>query len=150
MWLRVRRRFTTRSFSKKGRFDFGFWIEMSAPRVTGSYLQLIAEFPLRRIKTTAEHEKAAAILVRLSSHKPDRGISDYVDVLADLVVDFERRAGYGADFSTPSAADLVKHRIEERGMSVSALARAIGVPQSNLSEMLRGKRGWSKTAIRGL
>ena len=35
-------------------------------------------------------------------------------------------------------------------MSVSALAREIGVPQSNLSEMLAGKRGWSKTAIRGL
>ena len=35
-------------------------------------------------------------------------------------------------------------------MSVSALARAIGVPQSNLSEMLAGKRDWSKTAIRGL
>ena len=35
-------------------------------------------------------------------------------------------------------------------MSVSALARLIGVPQSNLSEMLGGKRAWSKTAIRGL
>ena len=33
---------------------------------------------------------------------------------------------------------------------VSSLARAIGVAQSNLSEMLNGKRGWSKTAIRGL
>jgi hypothetical protein len=35
-------------------------------------------------------------------------------------------------------------------MSVSSLARLIGVPQSNLFEMLSGKRDWSKTAIRGL
>jgi antitoxin component HigA of HigAB toxin-antitoxin module len=41
-------------------------------------------------------------------------------------------------------------RIDERGLSVSALARLIGVPQSNLSEMLSGKRDWSKTAIRAL
>ena len=55
------------------------------------------------------------------------------------------------DTSGVSAAELVRHRIEQRGMSVSAaLARAIGVPQSNLSEMLAGKRDWSKTAIRGL
>jgi hypothetical protein len=26
----------------------------------------------------------------------------------------------------------------------------VGVPQSNLSEMLAGKRDWSKAAIRGL
>jgi hypothetical protein len=35
-------------------------------------------------------------------------------------------------------------------MSVSSLAGRIGIPQPNLSEMLNGKRDWSKTAIRGL
>jgi len=35
-------------------------------------------------------------------------------------------------------------------MSVSSLAREIGVPQSNLSEKLGGERGWSTAAIRGL
>lgn len=35
-------------------------------------------------------------------------------------------------------------------MSVSALARQISVSQSNLSDMLAGKRDWSKAAIRGL
>ena len=35
-------------------------------------------------------------------------------------------------------------------MSVSSLAREIGVPQSNLSEMLGGERGWSTAAIHRL
>jgi antitoxin component HigA of HigAB toxin-antitoxin module len=75
---------------------------------------------------------------------------DYLDVLVDLVADFERRSEESIDSSTVSASDLVRHRMEERGMSISSLASLIGIPQPNLSEMLNGKRDWSKTAIRGL
>ena len=117
---------------------------------TDSYVKLIAELPLRRLKTVAEHLKAKRIILRLSSQETDRGAADYVDVLVDLVADFERRSEVAIDSSTVSASDLVRHRIEERGMSVSSLAGLIGVPQPNLSEMLNGKRDWSKSAIRGL
>jgi antitoxin component HigA of HigAB toxin-antitoxin module len=113
-------------------------------------MKMIAELPLRRIKTAAEHAKAMRIILRLSSQETDRGASDYLDVLVDLVADFERRSEEAIESSTVSASDLVRHRIEERGMSVSSLARLIGVPQPNLSEMLNGKRDWSKTAIRSL
>jgi antitoxin component HigA of HigAB toxin-antitoxin module len=112
--------------------------------------ELAAEFPLRRIGSVADHVKAKALALRLSSRKADRGTAEYLDVLIDLIADFERRAGQAIDSSNVTAAELVRHRIEQRGMSVSALARAIGAPQSNLSEMLAGKRDWSKTAIRGL
>jgi antitoxin component HigA of HigAB toxin-antitoxin module len=115
-----------------------------------SYMELIAEFPLRRIKSIAEHRKATRLVLRLSAQQPDRGVSDYLDVLVDLIADFERRSGQDLGASQVSAGDIVRHRIDERGMSVSALARLIGVPQSNLSEMLNGKRDWSKAAIRGL
>jgi antitoxin component HigA of HigAB toxin-antitoxin module len=117
---------------------------------TDSYMKLIAELPLRRIKTAAEHAKAKGIILRLSSQDTDRGASDYLDILVDLVADFERRSEAAIDSSTVAASDLVRHRIDERGMSVSSLAGLIGVPQPNLSEMLNGRRAWSKTAIRGL
>jgi antitoxin component HigA of HigAB toxin-antitoxin module len=112
--------------------------------------KFINEFPLRRIKTVAEHAKAKKIVLRLPSGNTNRGSAEYLDVLVDLIADYEKRSGQTLDNSKVSAADLVRHRIEERGMSVSSLARLIGVPQSNLSEMLGGKRGWSKTAMRGL
>jgi plasmid maintenance system antidote protein VapI len=38
----------------------------------------------------------------------------------------------------------------ERGTSVTALAREIGIAQPNLSDMLNGRRDWSKAAIRSL
>jgi antitoxin component HigA of HigAB toxin-antitoxin module len=58
--------------------------------------------------------------------------------------------GYTVDTSDVTAADVVRHLAEERGMSISQLAAAAGIAQSNLSEMLNGKRDWSKSAIRAL
>ena len=115
-----------------------------------SYMKLIATFPLRRIKTAAEHAKAKKLILRLSTQDADRGMAEYLDVLIDLIADFEKRTKQITDGSKLSAADLVRHRVEERRLSMSALAQLIGVPQSNLSDMLNGKRDWSKTAIRGL
>ena len=115
-----------------------------------SYMELIGQFPLRRLRTATDHSKAKTLVLRLSRPKLPRGTADYLDVLIDLIADFEKRSGHLADTSDLSTAELVRHRMEERGMSVSGLAREIGVPQSNLSEMLGGKRGWSKAAIRGL
>ena len=115
-----------------------------------SLMELIAQFPLQRLRTAADHSKAKTLVLRFSRTKLLRGTADYLDVLIDLIADFEKRSGRTADTSDILLADLVRHRMEERGMSVSGLAREIGVPQSNLSEMLAGKRGWSKTAIRGL
>ena len=137
---------TTRTAGKVG-------IEMPATtrrRVADSYMELIREFPLRRLKTAAKHRRATKLVLRLSTAGSDRGVAEYVDVLVDLIADYERRTGQIVDTSRVSAADLVRHRIEERGLSVNALARLIGLPQSNLSEMLSGKRGWSKSAIRAL
>lgn len=115
-----------------------------------SYMKLITELPLRRIKTAVEHAKAKKLILRLSIQDTDRGTAEYVDVLVDLIADYEKRTAQIVDASKLSAADLVRHRIEEQKLSISALARMIGVPQSNLSDMLNGKRDWSKTAIRGL
>ena len=90
------------------------------------------------------------MVLRLASRKPERGADEYLDVLADLIGDFERRSGDTAASEKLSAADLVRHCIQERNLSITAVAAQIGIPQSNLSEMLGGKRDWSKTAIRGL
>ncbi len=113
-------------------------------------MELIRQFPLRRLRTTAEHTAATRLILRLSDHTGDKRISDYLDVLVDLVADYERTSAQLVHGVKLSAADLVRHRLQERGISVNALARLIGAPQSNLSEMLNGRRGWSKSVIRSL
>lgn len=109
-----------------------------------------ASFPLRRIKSAAEHAKAKVVYLRLSNETVDRGIAGYLEVLLDLISDFEKRSGQTVDTSGVTVAELIHHRLAERGMTMSALGREIGVAQSNLSEMLSGSRDWSKTAIREL
>ena len=123
---------------------------VTSRKISDTYLELIREFPLRRITTKAEHSAAKAVILRLSPPKKDRGTLDYLNVLIDLVVDYEKRTFPELDPSNVSAVELVLHRIEEGGLTVTALARQVGIPQSNLSQMLNGKRGWSKAAIRAL
>jgi antitoxin component HigA of HigAB toxin-antitoxin module len=118
--------------------------------VADTYMQLINEFPLRRLSSAVDYSKAKKLVLRLSPQDANRGAMDYLDILVDLISDYENRSELVNDAARVTATDLVRHRIEEKKMTVSSLARTIGVPQSNLSEMLSGKRGWSKAAIRGL
>ena len=123
----------------------------SASPSADSYFQLIRAFPLRRIRTSADHAKAKAIYLRHSAEPdPDAGTRDYLDVLADLIAEFEERTNQTVQTEGLTAQELVRHRLAERGMSVSELARDIGIAQPNLSEMLNGRRDWSKAAIREL
>jgi hypothetical protein len=67
-------------------------------------MELISEIPLRKIKSAADHARAARLVVRLSAVNADRGVAEYLDVLADLIADYEKRAGQAIDTSTVSAA----------------------------------------------
>ncbi len=65
-------------------------------------------------------------------------------------MEYEKRAGHAIDTSKVTPAEVVRHLMVENDLTISRLAREIGVGQSNLSEILSGKRAWSKTVIRGL
>lgn len=119
-------------------------------RVTDRYFELIRAFPLRRLKSPSEHVKAKRIYLNLSNANPDQGTREYLDVLADLIIDYEKRTKQTVETSGVTAAELLRHRMQERNLTISALAKEIGIAQPNLSEMLSGRRDWSKAAIRAL
>jgi antitoxin component HigA of HigAB toxin-antitoxin module len=79
--------------------------------------------------------------------KRGAAVRDYKAVLASLIVDYERSANLRVDTSKVTAAEIVMHLLQERGMSVNALAKTLKVSQSSLSEMVNGRRDWSKQAI---
>jgi HTH-type transcriptional regulator/antitoxin HigA len=117
-----------------------------ARRVRDRYMELVAAFPLRPLRSGAAHQQAKQVLRSLGGEQGS-GAEDYKAVLVKLIVDFEQNAEHRIDTTGVSAADVVRHLLAERDMSVNAFARAAGVSQSTLSEMLRGKRQWSRTAI---
>ena len=110
------------------------------------YDELTTAFPLRPIRTPTAHRRALQILVKLASeHNGDA--ADYKTVLAKLVADYEHTAGHRMDTSDLTAADVVRHLLGERGITVNAFAREIGVSQGTLNDTLLGKRAWSKSVI---
>jgi len=113
-----------------------------------SYMELIRRLPLRRIKSPEEHRQAQSLVLTLSRGRLDKGSSDYLDVLVDLISEYEVRSSQVVATNHVTAAELVQHWLVENSMSVSALSRKLGIAQSNLSEMLSGKRDWSKSAMR--
>jgi len=110
------------------------------------YLKLVSEFPLRPIRTRKAHVQAAKRLRELQQAK-DIASRDYKSVLVNLIADYEKAAGWVIDTSHVTAADVVRHLLDEHNLSVNAFARKLQMPQSSLSEMLSGKRAWSKSAI---
>jgi antitoxin component HigA of HigAB toxin-antitoxin module len=113
----------------------------------GVYLNLILKVhPLRPIRTDEEHQKARKALRSLAGDKRQVA-AEFKKVLISIIEMYEREAGRHQKASGVSAADIVRHLLAERRMSVNALAKSRGISQSALSDMLNGKRQWSKSVI---
>jgi HTH-type transcriptional regulator/antitoxin HigA len=114
--------------------------------VADHYLDLVREFPLRPIRTKADYRRAGKMIDRLSIRDegtllPDE--QDYLDTL-DLLIEEYDRNNRPAIPSDPIG--LLKHLMEESGMTVTSLGRLLG-SKSVASEILRGKRSLSKSHI---
>lgn len=118
------------------------------------YLALVDEVPLRPLRNAGQHRRALAMYQKLvmqpEGKKLDAATRDYVNTLAEFIAEYQRASGIALDTSRLSAAEMVMHFLEDRGQSVHALAIQIGMTPSNLSEMLSGRRDWSKSAIAAL
>jgi antitoxin component HigA of HigAB toxin-antitoxin module len=124
--------------------------QISATVGRDTYLYLVRRFPLRRLRSTTEHAEALDVLRRVSlkyQDTRDRGVLDYLDVLAGLIDQYETEARLKAETSHRAPGEIIRHLMAAGGLSVSRLARETGIRQSNLSEMLSGRRDFSKTAI---
>jgi HTH-type transcriptional regulator/antitoxin HigA len=109
------------------------------PRGIAGYMELIARFPLRPLRSERDLDRANKIVNDLAIRRDlSRGEQDYLDVLTDMVEAYER-----AHHSIPdlSGAGMLRHFLAERGVSRAQAARDIGMAPSTISEILSGKRG---------
>jgi HTH-type transcriptional regulator/antitoxin HigA len=114
---------------------------------TGSdhYFELIRRFPLRRLQSDQDLMTAIAMIDSLISRGDlEAGEQDYLDILTDTVEKYE------ADehpMPAVSDADMLRLLLEDRDMTQSALAKAIQVADSVISEVLRGKRELTRKQV---
>jgi HTH-type transcriptional regulator/antitoxin HigA len=113
-----------------------------------SYLELILAFPLASIKSD-EHLGAAQHVMDklLVSGELDYGRETYLDALSDLVAAYEDEHHA---IEPASDADMLRHLMEAKGVNQQQVSRDTRIAKSTISEVLAGKKPFSRQMIRKL
>ena len=111
-----------------------------------SYADLLVQIEPRPIGSKAALEKSYKLIDKLMS-KPalTRAESEMLELLSLLVEQYESR-----EHPTPqvSAADMLEHLIESRGITNATLAAETQVPRSTVTDILAGRRRISLGNVR--
>ncbi len=113
-----------------------------------SYMGLVLAFPLASVRSDEHLAEAQRVMDGLLAQAAlDAGEETYLDALSDLVAAYEdeRHA-----IAPASDADMLRHFLDAKGMTQAQLSRATAIPKSVISEVLAGKRPFSRHMIRKL
>lgn len=113
-----------------------------------SYLERVLDFPLASIKSDEHLAEAQRVMDRLLARATlDEGEETYLDALSDLVGSYEDEHH---TIAPASDADMLRHLMDAKGVSQIQLSRSTGLPKSTISEVLAGKKPFSRQMIRKL
>lgn len=111
-----------------------------------TYLELVLQFPLASIKSDEHLETAQEVMDRLlAKGELDDGAEMYLDALSDLVAAYEDEH-YA--IAPASDADMLRHLMDAKGVTQAQLSRETGIAKSTISEVLGGKKAFSRQVIR--
>jgi len=111
------------------------------------YLELIRAFPLRPIRTERELDRATNVInVLLDRGRLTSAEEDYLDVLSDLVERYEDKHHRIATAGLTDA-EMLAHLLEAKDVTQAEVARATGIRESRISEVLSGKRQLTRNQI---
>jgi HTH-type transcriptional regulator/antitoxin HigA len=113
-----------------------------------SYLELVMAFPLASIKSQEQLQEAQEVMDQLLARSElDDGQEMYLDALSDLVAAYEDEHHA---IGPASDADMLRHLMEAKGVSQAQLSKETTIPKSTISEILAGKKPFSRQIIRKL
>jgi HTH-type transcriptional regulator/antitoxin HigA len=117
-------------------------------KVQDTYLELVQAFPLASIKSDEHLEAAQEVMDRLlAKNGLDDGEEMYLDALSDLVAAYEDEH---YPIAPASDADMLRHLLDAKVITQAQLSRDTGIAKSTISEVLAGKRSFSRQLIRKL
>lgn len=113
-----------------------------------SYLELVLSFPLTSIKTQTHCNHAQKVIDELIARgKLDEGEELYLDALTDLIGAWE---DVHCPIEPASDADLLRHFLDAKGITQTQLSKHAAISKSSISEVLAGKKPFSRQMIRKL
>jgi HTH-type transcriptional regulator / antitoxin HigA len=113
-----------------------------------SYLELVMAFPLASMKSDEQLDEAQKVMDELLARgRLNDGEEIYLDALSDLVAAYE---DVHHAIEPASDAEMLRHLMEAKGVSQAQLSRDTAIPKSTISEILAGKKPFSRLLIRKL
>src|SRR5947209_4058152 len=113
-----------------------------------SYLKLVTAFPLASIKSDEHLHEAHRVMDQLLAQGELKGGEEmYLDALSDLVAAYEDQHHA---IEPASDADMLRHLMEAKRVTQARLSRDTMIPKSSISEVLAGKKPFSRWMIRKL
>ena len=110
-----------------------------------SYMELVLDFPLASIQSDEHLAEAQRVMDGLLARGTvDAGEEIYLDALSDLVGSYEDEQHA---IEPASDAYMLRHLMEAKGVSQMQLSRDTGLPKSSISEVLAGKKPFSRKMI---
>ena len=107
-----------------------------------SYFELVLAFPLASIHTDEQLVEAQKVMDRLLAQGDlDEGQLMYLDALSDLVAAYEDEHH---DIEPASDSDMLRHLLAAKGITQARLSRDAAIPKSTISEILAGKKQFSR------
>lgn len=117
-------------------------------KVRDAYMELIQVFPLTSIRSEDELEAAQEVIDRvLAKGKLSSGEAMYLDALSDLVAAYEDEH---YRIEPASDAEMLRHLMEAKGIAQIELHRRTKIAKSTISEVLAGKKAFTRNMIRTL
>jgi HTH-type transcriptional regulator / antitoxin HigA len=104
------------------------------------YAGLIAMLPPRTIHDTIEFDNICEIVFEMCGHALTPDQEDYLEILSNLVCDWEEKHPPKWPTKEPTGLDSLRHLLEENKMTAADLARLLGVHRSLGAMILRGER----------
>lgn len=113
-----------------------------------SYLERVLDFPLASIKSDDHLEEAQKVMDGLLARGTlNHGEETYLDALSDLVGAYEDEHHA---IELASDAEILQHLLDAKGITQAQLSRDTDLPKSTISEVLKGKKRFSRQTIRKL
>lgn len=120
-------------------------MKLLSKRHQDQYLELVNELPLVSITSERHLDAAQEMVDRLTNQdKLDGGSQAYLNALCDLIIVYEDQ-----HHQLPPASDagLLRHLLEAKGVTQNQLHKDTGLAKSGISEILSGKKSFSKAMI---
>ena len=115
-------------------------------KVKDAYLELVLAFPLTSIQSEEHLQAAQEVMDRLLTQGDlDDGAMLYLDALSDLVASYEDEHH---PIAPASDADMLRHLLDMKGVTPAEVSKATGIPKSSMSEVMAGKKPFSRQMIR--